>query len=156
MKARSMALQTQINPHFYYNTLSSIIVLAENGDSETVVKMCRNLSQIMRYITSTAETTVTLKDELDYVQKYLYCMKVRYQSSLNYSIHVDESLLSQPVPKLIIQPIVENAIRYGSNCAPPWNISIPALSRKEAGRLKYLIPAPDLQKKPKNELLQTL
>ena len=46
MKARSMALQTQINPHFYYNTLSSIIVLAENGDSETVVKMCRNLSQI--------------------------------------------------------------------------------------------------------------
>ena len=91
MKARSMALQTQINPHFYYNTLSSIIVLAENGDSETVVKMCRNLSRIMRYITNTTETTVTLKDELDYVQKYLYCMKVRYQSSLNYSIHVDES-----------------------------------------------------------------
>ena len=84
MKARSMALQTQINPHFYYNTLSSIIVLAENGDSETVVKMCRNLSRIMRYITNTTETTVTLKDELDYVQKYLYCMKVRYQSSLNY------------------------------------------------------------------------
>ena len=78
-----------------------------------------NLSRIMRYITNTTETTVTLKDELDYVQKYLYCMKVRYQSSLNYSIHVDESLLSQPVPKLIIQPIVENAIRYGSNCAPP-------------------------------------
>lgn len=124
MKARSMALQTQINPHFYYNTLSSIMVLAENGDSETVVKMCRNLSQIMRYITSTAETTVTLKEELDYVQKYLYCMKVRYQSSLNYTIDVDESLLSQPVPKLIIQPIVENAIRYGSDCAPPWNITI--------------------------------
>ena len=124
MKARSMALQTQINPHFYYNTLSSIMVLAENGDSETVVKMCRNLSQIMRYITSTAETTVTLKEELDYVQKYLYCMKVRYQSSLNYTIDVDESLLSQPIPKLIIQPIVENAIRYGSDCAPPWNITI--------------------------------
>ena len=120
--AELKALQSQINPHFYYNTLSSIIVLAENGDSETVVKMCRNLSRIMRYITNTTETTVTLKDELDYVQKYLYCMKVRYQSSLNYSIHVDESLLSQPVPKLIIQPIVENAIRYGSNCAPPWNI----------------------------------
>lgn len=124
MKARSMALQTQINPHFYYNTLSSIMVLAENGDSETVVKMCRNLSQIMRYITSTVETTVTLKDELDYVQKYLYCMKVRYQSSLNYTIDIDESLLSQPVPKLIIQPIVENAIRYGSDCAPPWHIAI--------------------------------
>lgn len=56
----------------------------------------------MRYITNTAETTVTLREELDYVQKYLYCMKVRYQSSLNYSIDVDESLLDQPVPKLII------------------------------------------------------
>ena len=127
MQARSMALQTQINPHFYYNSLSSIMVLAENNDSETVVKMCRNLSQIMRYITNTADTIVTLKDELDYVQKYLYCMKVRYQSSLNYSIHVDESLLSEPVPKLIIQPIVENAIKYGSECAPPWNITIESI-----------------------------
>ena len=112
MKARSMALQSQINPHFYYNSLSSIMVLAENGDTDTVEKMCRNLSRIMRYITNTAETTVTLREELDYVQKYLYCMKVRYQSSLNYSIDVDESLLDQPVPKLIIQPIVENAIKY--------------------------------------------
>ena len=124
MKARNMALQTQINPHFYYNSLSSIMVLAENNDCDTVVKMCRNLSLIMRYITNTGDTTVTLADELDYVKKYLYCMKVRYQSSLNYSIDVDESLLSQKVPKLLIQPIVENAIRYGSDCAPPWTISI--------------------------------
>lgn len=124
MKARSMALQSQINPHFYYNSLSSIMVLAENGDTDTVEKMCRNLSRIMRYITNTAETTVTLREELDYVQKYLYCMKVRYQSSLNYSIDVDESLLDQPVPKLIIQPIVENAIKYGSDCEPPWTITI--------------------------------
>lgn len=124
MKARNMALQTQINPHFYYNSLSSIMVLAENNDCDTVVKMCRNLSLIMRYITNTGDTTVTLADELDYVKKYLYCMKVRYQSSLNYSIDVDESLLSEKVPKLLIQPIVENAIRYGSDCAPPWTINI--------------------------------
>lgn len=124
IKARNMALQTQINPHFYYNTLSSIMVLAENGDCDTVTKMCRNLSLIMRYITDTGNNAVTLADELDYVQKYLYCMKVRYQSSLSYSIQVDDNLLSQKVPKLLIQPLVENAIRYGSNCAPPWNISV--------------------------------
>ena len=124
IKARNMALQTQINPHFYYNSLSSIMVLAENGDCDTVTKMCRNLSLIMRYITDTGHTTVTLADELDYVKKYLYCMKVRYQSSLNYSIDVDESLLAEQVPKLLIQPIVENAIKYGSNCAPPWTITI--------------------------------
>lgn len=124
MKSRTLALQTQINPHFYYNSLSSIMVLAENGDTDTVVKMCRNLSNIMRYITSTTSTVVTLKEEMDYVQKYLYCMKVRYQSSLSYRITVDEQLLSIPVPKLIIQPIVENAIKYGSDCEPPWNITI--------------------------------
>ena len=156
MKARSMALQTQINPHFYYNTLSSIIVLAENGDSETVVKMCRNLSQIMRYITNTAETTVTLKDELDYVQKYLYCMKVRYQSSLNYSIHVDESLLSQPVPKLIIQPIVENAIRYGSNCAPPWNISITSMVTEGSWQIEVTDSGPGFTEEAKRDLKVSL
>lgn len=124
VKSRTLALQTQINPHFYYNTLSSIMVLAENGDTETVSKMCRNLSNIMRYITSTASTIVPLREEIDYVQKYLYCMKVRYQTSLNYTIDIDEKLMDEKVPKLIIQPIVENAIKYGSNCEPPWHITI--------------------------------
>jgi len=124
IKSRSLALQTQMNPHFYYNSLSSIMVLAENNDTDEVVMMCKNLSRIMRYITDTGNAIVTLKDELDYVEKYLYCMKVRYQSSLNYTIDVDESLYSINIPKLIIQPIVENAIKYGSDCTPPWNISI--------------------------------
>lgn len=124
IKSRTLALQTQINPHFYYNSLSSIMVLAENGDNEVVVKMCRNLSKIMRYITNTAGTTVSLREEIDYVEKYLYCMKVRYQTSLNYTIDIDERLLEETVPKLIIQPIVENAIKYGSDCLPPWHITV--------------------------------
>lgn len=124
VKSRALALQTQINPHFYYNTLSSIMVLAENGDNEVVVKICRNLSNIMRYITNTTSTVVTLREEMDYVQKYLYCMKVRYQTSLNYTISVDERLLDEKIPKLIIQPIVENAIKYGSDCLPPWDITV--------------------------------
>lgn len=131
MKSRSLALQTQINPHFYYNTLSSIIVLAENGDTDVVVKMCRNLSNIMRYITDTGTTVVTLSEELDYVQKYLYCMKVRYQTSLNYTIDVQEELLSEKIPKLIIQPVVENAIKYGTDCQPPWNITVRGYQTEE-------------------------
>ena len=106
----------------------------------------------MRYITNTTETTVTLKDELDYVQKYLYCMKVRYQSSLNYSIHVDESLLSQPVPKLIIQPIVENAIRYGSNCAPPWNISITSVVTKGSWQIEVTDSGPGFTEEAKERI----
>lgn len=146
MQARSMALQTQINPHFYYNTLSNIMVLTENGDSETVMKMCRNLSQIMRYITDTKETIVSLKEELEYVQKYLYCMKVRYQSSLTYSIDVEESLLSQPVPKLLIQPIVENAIRHGSNCSPPWDIHISSTTTAESWQIHVVDSGPGFTK----------
>ncbi len=124
LKSRSLALQSQINPHFYYNTLSSIIVLAENGQSQEVITMCRNLSQIMRYITDTTHMAVTIESEIDYVNKYLYCMKVRYQSSLNYTIDINKNLLERTVPKLIIQPLVENAVKYGTDCLPPWNIHI--------------------------------
>ncbi|MDO4275438.1 MAG: histidine kinase [Eubacteriales bacterium] len=131
VKSRTLALQTQINPHFYYNSLSSIMVLAENGDTDVVVKMCRNLSKIMRYITNTSSTIVTLQEEIDYVQKYLYCMKVRYQTSLNYTISIDDQLLEEKVPKLIIQPIVENAIKYGSDCLPPWYISVKGYVEKD-------------------------
>lgn len=127
IKSRTLALQSQINPHFYYNSLSNIIVLAENGDTDVVIQMCRNLSQIMRYITDTSTTVVTLRQEIDYVKKYLYCMKVRYQSSLNYEISIDDVLMEEAVPKLLIQPIVENAIKYGSDCQPPWNITIRSL-----------------------------
>jgi len=70
----------------------------------------------MRYITKTTNPYVTLEDEIEYISKYLYCMKVRYQSSLNYTIEIDSSLFDLKVPKLIIQPLVENALKYGTNC----------------------------------------
>jgi len=124
MKSRSIALQSQINPHFYYNSLSSIIILAENNQAEDVVTLCRNLSNIMRYITDGSSPTVSIREELDYIEKYLYCMKVRYQSSLNYVIRVDESIMDTEIPRLIIQPLVENALKYGTNCNPPWSITI--------------------------------
>lgn len=124
LKSRTLALQAQVNPHFYYNTLYSIIVLAENDQSKEVITVCRNLSKIMRYVTDTSFTNVSIRSELDYVSKYLYCMKVRYQSSLNYTVNMADALLELEVPKLIIQPIVENAIKYGTTCAPPWTITI--------------------------------
>jgi len=124
LKSRALALQSQINPHFYYNTLSSIIILTENEQPQEVITVCRNLSQIMRYITDTAHTVVSVKSEIDYVNKYLYCMKVRYQSSLRYTIDIDDVLLQYEVPKLIIQPLVENAVKYCTECNPPWNIRV--------------------------------
>jgi len=123
-RAMNLALQSQANPHFYYNTLSSIIVLSENNQNEDVIKLCRNLTQIMRYITDGRTSVTTIGQEIEHVKKYLYCIKIRYQSSLNYTLDIAPELADIPIPKLLIQPLVENAIKYGTNCAPPWTISI--------------------------------
>lgn len=124
MKARNVALQSQINPHFYYNSLASIIILAENGLNSEVVKLCRSLNSIMRYITRGRSPLVTLKEELDYLGQYLYCMKIRYQNSLQYSIEINPSMMDESIPKLLIQPLVENALKYGTNCYPPWQLAV--------------------------------
>lgn len=123
LKSRNLALQSQINPHFYHNTLSSIMILAENNDCDKVIAMCQNLSYIMRYVTHSS-SIVLLKEELSYIQQYLFCMKVRYQSSLNYTIEIHPELLELEIPKLIIQPLVENALKYGTNCEPPWHLTL--------------------------------
>ncbi len=123
-KAMNLALQSQANPHFYYNTLSSIIVLSENNKNEDVIKLCRSLTQIMRYITDGHRAVTTVGEEIEHVKKYLYCIKIRYQSSLNYTLDISPEILHIPIPKLVIQPLVENAIKYGTNCAPPWTLSI--------------------------------
>lgn len=136
LKSRNLALQSQINPHFYYNTLASIIVLAEKDQKDEVITICRNLTRMMRYITGTSNAPVTLREEMDYVRKYLYCMKVRFQENLNYSIAVEDSILDVPVPKLIIQPIVENALKYGTDCKPPWDISIRSVITEDSWRIE--------------------
>lgn len=123
-KARMEALQSQMNPHFYYNSIASIIVMAEANRSEEIITLGQDLSFLMRYITSEQSSLVTLEREIDYVRKYLSCMKVRYQSSLTYDIHIDDEMLDIELPKLIIQPLVENALKHGTQCEPPWHISI--------------------------------
>ena len=124
-KSRSLALQSQINPHFYYNTLASIIVLAENEQSKEVVEICHNLTRIMRYVTDGRMLNVSLGDELTYIRQYLDCMKVRYQANLTFDIDINDELLTEQIPKLVIQPLVENALKYSTNtCPPPWHVSI--------------------------------
>lgn len=151
IKSRSMALQSQINPHFYYNSLASVIALAENDQSDDVIRMCRNLTKIMRYITNT-ENIVTVEDEINYVNQYLDCMKVRYQSSLNYMIDIDPGILQEKIPRLIIQPLVENAIKYGIDSEPPWGIAIHGYLTEDSWRIEVM----DSGKGFSKESLQTI
>lgn len=128
LHSRVLALQSQMNPHFYYNTLACISILAENGETEEVVTMCQKLSSIMRYITNAEEAEVTLEREFCYIEEYMYCMKIRYQDSLQFHISLQDSMRNIHIPKLIIQPLVENAIKYGTGTLPPWTISVTSYS----------------------------
>ena len=134
LQSRNLAMQAQINPHFYFNTLSSIIALTDEGRSADVVSMCRSLTDMMRYVTNSDPMT-TLGEELKYVSRYLYCMHIRYENSLSFSMDVPEELKAEPVPRLIIQPFVENALKHGIDCAPPWRLQIVGESEPDCWRI---------------------
>ena len=106
-------LQSQINPHFLYNTLDTIVWLAESGDQQQVVKMVGSLSDFFRTTLNSGRDIVTIKDELRHVGSYLEIQQVRYQDILDYDISVDESLYKYTIPKITLQPLVENALYHG-------------------------------------------
>ncbi|MBP1963991.1 sensor histidine kinase [Paenibacillus aceris] len=105
-------LQSQIHPHFLYNSLFFIINSAEMEDKESVVAMAQNLAEFYRYTTRVEKQSVTLGDELDLVGHYLNIQHLRIHR-LKYDISVPEQMLSEWVPRLILQPLVENAIVHG-------------------------------------------
>lgn len=124
IQARMLALQSQMNPHFLYNTLSTISITAEEKGNAAIVKMCFDLSNMLRYVSSDSLINVSIRQELDYTSSYLHLMKKRYADYLNFIINVPEDMMDFMIPKLVIQPIVENCIKYGINIEPPWNILV--------------------------------
>jgi len=113
-KAEFELLQSQINPHFLYNTLDAIIWLAEAGEQKKVVSMVRSLSEFFRTSLNRGKDIIPLKEELQHVRSYLEIQQVRYQDILNYEINVPEEELGRyMIPKITIQPLVENALYHG-------------------------------------------
>jgi len=112
-KAEFELLQSQINPHFLYNTLDAIIWLAEAGEQKKVVNMVRSLSEFFRTSLNRGKDIIPLKEEILHVRSYLEIQQVRYQDILKYEIDIPEELGSYPIPKITIQPLVENALYHG-------------------------------------------
>ncbi len=106
------ALQNQINPHFLYNSLDTIIWMAEFKKIEKVIAITSALARFFRLSLSSSGIT-SFGNELEHVKQYLQIQSYRYENLLTYEIDVDESLMNWKVPKLILQPIVENAIDHG-------------------------------------------
>lgn len=104
------ALQAQINPHFLYNALDTINWMARKEEKEEICEMVSAVSNLLRISISNKETMFTLEKELDYVKDYLYIQQARYRSRFEAVFEIDERIKSQRIPKLTIQPLVENAI----------------------------------------------
>ena len=112
-KAEMKALQAQITPHFLYNTLDTIIWLAEEEKTDEVIRLTKAFSDFLRISLSRGHEWITIGQELDHIRNYLTIQKIRYADILNYEIEADPSLLEYKIIKLVLQPLVENAIYHG-------------------------------------------
>ena len=136
LKARMLALQSQMNPHFLYNTLTNISVMAEEGLSEGIVEMCEHVSFLLRYFSLSKPSLVKVSEEFECSKKYLSIVKIRYKDYLKYAVTMDERLEAVKIPRNIIQPLVENAAKYGMNEAMLWDIKVEGVLEKAGWRIK--------------------
>lgn len=112
-KAEMRALQSQINPHFLYNTLDTIIWMAEAKKTDQIVEVVSALSNFFRISLSKGQDWITIAEEIERVRSYLIIQKIRYRDIMDFKIEVDERVSANTVLKLILQPLVENAIYHG-------------------------------------------
>lgn len=107
------ALQAKINPHFLYNTLGLISNRAAIQGDREIVKICGAIASLLRYSVNTTVRRVTLAEELLHLQDYLFLMKERYEKQIEFTVEVDDRMMDIAIPKMVLQPLVENAVSHG-------------------------------------------
>ena len=112
-QAEYKALQAQINPHFLYNTLETMSSIAEIRGCPEVSMLSQSLSNIFRYSLNMKDQMSTVAQEINHLKNYCYVMSVRMQDNIEYIYDIDESLLKEKIPRISIQPLVENALNHG-------------------------------------------
>lgn len=128
MQSRMLALQSQMNPHFLFNSLASIQAMADEGMNPEIIVMCQSMANILRYISSDSSQEVPLEEEIRYTTDFLICMSIRYQGDLTYHIDIPKSMNDIMVPKLCAQLLVENAIKFSTAKRPPYHIQITGIT----------------------------
>lgn len=125
LNLRIMSLQSQVNPHFLFNSLTAISAASYEEGSVKVPVMCKQLSELFRYSSSGSDSETSLKDEVDNVRTYMDFMTWRYETLFSYTIHVIGDLQSIRIPRLILQPMVENSFTHGFKHAyPPYHLDL--------------------------------
>ena len=131
LQTQMLALQSQMNPHFLFNSLSTIAEMAQEGLNESAAGMCRDITEIFRYISSNREQRICLEEEMELCDMYLNCMKTRFGEDLQYCFAVEDEMLDFMIPKLCVQLLVENAIKSATTQSPPWQIRVTGLIRDD-------------------------
>jgi two-component system sensor histidine kinase YesM len=127
-------LQSQINPHFLYNTLDSINLYAIQHDVPVICEMIEALANFFRYTLNSGSPVITLRDEIAFTKNYLKLQAMRMGNDLQYSVNVPQDILNERICKLVIQPLTENSIVHGFNGKTlPLKIDISA--RKSGGNV---------------------
>lgn len=138
LQAQLTALQMQINPHFIYNTLNIISAKGLECGSEEITDICDQFAQMLRYATDLRTKSATLGEELQNARRYLQLVKARYEDQLTYVIDVPEDMHGITLPKLSLQPIVENTLTHGfAGRSDPRTVSL--TSTAENGLLRLTI-----------------
>jgi|GEM_PF-408219 len=125
LQAQLLALQSQLNPHFFHNILTIISVMADDNKNDSIVEICTKLSSMLRFSSSYTSLTCLLEEELTHTENYLSLMKIRYEDMFTYKIKVEDDLKNITIPKYIFQPLAENCFNHGfKQTLPPWHIDI--------------------------------
>ena len=133
------ALQAQINPHFLYNTLDSIIWMEERGRSAEAIEMVSALAKLFRISISRGRNLITVREELEHVRNYLIIQQMRFRNKFTYQIDADQEVLGLYTVKLIVQPLVENAVHHGIYSYDDKKLSILITARQDGDRLLLVV-----------------
>ncbi|GIO41034.1 sensor histidine kinase [Paenibacillus apis] len=136
--AEMKALQSQINPHFLYNTLATVKWIASLQRADKIVIMTDSLISMLRYAARAEGATASISEELDNLRNYMTIQNVRYYNRIRMDIEADETLLSCRIPKLILQPLVENAIFHGLASIEEGGIVSVRIARESGGIAIYV------------------
>mgnify|MGYP004596729585 CR=1 FL=1 len=129
-EATILLLQTQINPHFLYNNLQCIRGMAADGDDQAIREMVGNIAAIYRYC-SQSSSTATLAEEKDCAQMYMRIMELRYDTSYHLELECAKGTLQCLMPRMVLQPLMENSIRHGFKGRPTGTVWIRAWQEKD-------------------------
>lgn len=137
-KSELRTLQAQINPHFLYNTLDAIIWQAEAGHSSQVIDITRSLSDFFRISLSSGKDWIPVSQEMKHLAGYLSIQKIRYRDILTYELDVPEEVYDMYILKLLLQPLVENALYHGIKYKRGGG-TITVTGRRDGDRLRFSV-----------------